>query len=567
MSRQLRLYFLLAGFILLTVLIISRLFYWQVIRFEELVAMGENQYWVSFKIPAQRGQILAADKFPIVNNEEAFLIYATLPDIDQDRLSVAKRLTSALKGKDDPGYLETIKQRLNQENLVWVALARKVSLPTKRLVEQLAISGLGFESEYKRGYPEGSMAAHLLGFVGSDVNGEDKGYHGLEGFYDLPLRGEPGYLRREKDATGKPILTGQVREKKRHDGANLLTTLDRAIQYIVEKRLSDGLNRYGAKSGSVVVMEPQSGKILALAAYPNYDPTSFWEFTQAFFVNPVVAMSFEPGSIFKVIVMAAALNEGVVKPETVCDMCGGPRTISDYTIETWNGRYPANPTMTEVIEQSNNVGIVFVGEKLGIDRAFSYIKNFGFGETTGVDLQEESSPSLRPKSQWGLIDLATVSFGQGIAVTPIQMVRAVAAIANGGRLMKPYVVDRIEQDGAPIVISPKVEAEVIKPVTAKIMTEMMVNAVEKGEAKWAAPLGYRIAGKTGTAQIPISGHYDEEKTIASFVGFAPADNPKFIMLVTLREPTSSPWGSETAAPLWFDIAKELFTYFGVRPDS
>ena len=252
--------------------------------------------------------------------------------------------------------------------------------------------------------------------------------------------------------------------------------------------------------------------------------------------------------------MAAALDAQAVKPDTVCTICSGPVAVSDYVIKTWNDKYFPKSTMTEVIQHSDNVGMVFAGKRLGKHKLITYLKKFGIGELTGVDLQEESSPAIRPESGWVDIDIATASFGQGIAVTPLQMLRAVSAIANRGLLPRPKIVDQINVKLVP-TFRP---TQVVSPATAAQMTLMMVNSVDQGEAKWAKPKGFTIAGKTGTAQIPVSGHYDSDKTIASFVGFAPAQDPKFAMLVTLREPKSSPWGSETAAPLWFDISKEIF---------
>jgi cell division protein FtsI/penicillin-binding protein 2 len=565
MSLNLRLNLLMGCFFLVGFLIISRLFYWQVLLREKLTTIAEAQHWISFEIPAERGKILGRDGFPLVSNEEVFLVFASLPDLNKNSTEIAERLSPILN-PDDPSTISgLIKERLARQDLVWVPLKHKVSLKIKKIIEELEIKGIGFEKETKRSYPEGSTAAHLLGFVGSDISGQDKGYFGLEGYYDLELRGQAGILRREKDASGKPILVGETKEEKQKNGRDLLTTIDRAVQFIAEKKLQEGVRRYGAVSGSVVVMEPKTGEILAMASSPTYDPALYGEFDKDIFPNPGVAMSFEPGSIFKVLVMAAALNEGVVKPETRCNRCDGSRNISGETIKTWNDEYPLNPSMVEIIQQSNNVGMVFVGEKLGVEKMVTYLEKFGIGQRTGIDLQEESAPGLRPKLEWKAIDLATAAFGQGIAVTPIQMVRAVGAIANRGKLMRPFVVKKVISDEGVNEIFQKVQSEVIKPTTVRVMTEIMVNAVDNGEAKWAKPKGYRIAGKTGTAQIPVAGHYDEEKTIASFVGFAPADEPKFVMLVTLREPTSSPWGSETAAPLWFDIAKELFTYYGILP--
>ncbi len=566
MSGGWRINFLLRFFILAGGLVAYRLFYWQILNSEQLAAAAEKQHWVSFEIPAKRGEILAADGFPLATNEEAFLLFASIPDLKEKPQDIAAKIAPFLNNSDIKETEELIKQRLKRDDLVWVPIQHRISRQTKEIIQNLKIAGLGFEEEQKRSYPEGSSAAHLLGFVGFDINGRDKGYFGLEGFYDLELRGEPGMVRREKDASGKPILVGESREEKQKDGRSLQTTIDRSIQFIVEEKLQKGLKRYGAISGSVVVMEPSSGAILAMASLPTYDPANYWKEDKKNFPNPVIASSYEPGSTFKVLVMAAALNEGVVVPQTRCDKCDGPRNISGYTIRTWNDKYFPDCTMVEVIQHSDNVGMVFVGEKLGREKLVEYLEKFGLGRPTGIDLQEESSPPLRPKGEWKSIDLATASFGQGIAVTPLQMVRAVGAIANQGKLVKPFVVKKIIGEGQTEEIPLKEGKQIIKAATARVMTEMMVNAVDNGEAKWAKPKGFRIAGKTGTAQIPVAGHYDEEKTIASFVGFAPADEPKFIMLVTLREPTSSPWGSETAAPLWFDIAKELFTYYGILPE-
>lgn len=566
MGSNWRVNFLLALFVLGGLLVSARLFYWQVFSFENLTAIAEGQHWISFEVPAKRGEILANDGLPLVANKEAFLLFASLPEIKDEINKVADTLAPLLDEENVSTMAGLLKERLGRNDLVWVPLKHKISRETKKQIESLNLSGLGFEEEQDRSYPEGSSSAHLLGFVGSDINGTGKGYFGLEGYYDLELKGRPGLLRREKDASGKPILIGDVEREKERDGRTLLTTLDRTIQFLIDEKLKDGLQRYGAISGSVVVMEPQTGAILGMASLPGYDPESYASFNKSLYPNPVVASSYEPGSTFKVLIMSAALNEGVVKPETRCDQCSGPRVISDYTIKTWNEKYFPESTMTEVIQHSDNVGMVFVGEKLGKEKMVSYLEKYGFGKPTGIDLEDEASPRLRPTNEWKPIDLATTSFGQGIAITPIQMIRAVASIANGGKLVTPFLVQKVITESGETEIKPKQSEEILKSSTTMMMTEMMVNAVEEGESKWAKPKGYRIAGKTGTAQIPVAGHYDKDKTIASFVGFAPADDPKFVMLVTLREPTSSPWGAETAAPLWFNIAKEIFTYYGIQPN-
>jgi cell division protein FtsI/penicillin-binding protein 2 len=313
-------------------------------------------------------------------------------------------------------------------------------------------------------------------------------------------------------------------------------------------------------------MEPKTGNIISMASLPTYTNYEWYKYEPILYKNPIVSDFYEPGSTFKVLVMASGLDASVVEPDTRCDKCAGPREISGYTIRTWNNKYYPQTTMTEVLEHSDNTGMVFVQEKLKKQKFLEYLTKFGLGESTGIDLEEENFPNFRADNLWKPIDLATTSFGQGIAVTPIQMIRAVGAVANGGILVEPHVVSKVitanEQE---LEIKPKEIRRVISLKTSKVLTEMLVQAVDKGEAKWAKPQGYRIAGKTGTAQIPIAGHYDEKKTIASFVGYAPADNPRFVMLVKLTEPTSSPWGSETAAPLFFSIAREIFHYWNIPP--
>jgi cell division protein FtsI/penicillin-binding protein 2 len=266
--------------------------------------------------------------------------------------------------------------------------------------------------------------------------------------------------------------------------------------------------------------------------------------------------------------MSAAIDAGLVTPETKCTICAGPVETGGYEIRTWNNEYNADATMTDVILHSDNTGMVFTGRLLGLDRMLGYLKKFGIGDMTNIDLQGEETPTLRPRDDWYPIDLATATFGQGITVTPIELLTAFSAIANGGNRMEPHIVKSIETaDGEKIEILPKVLSKPISPKTATIMTEMMVTAVDKGESKWAKPKGYRIAGKTGTAQIPVEGHYDANKTIASFIGFAPADDPKFLMVVILDRPSTSIYGSETAAPLFFNVAKNLLVYYNIQPNE
>ncbi|HSX18701.1 MAG TPA: penicillin-binding protein 2 [Candidatus Saccharimonadales bacterium] len=577
---------------LFAALIVLRLFYWQFIGKIEPQNRGSQD-----EIPAPRGEIITSDGFPIVANQEAFLLYAK-PNEVKDPKKLAQTLAPYLigekyarppstyaegvvgqatqeasttddekKNKDEEikAKAQSIQDRLENRNLLWVQIARKIPQMIKDAIVGQKVDAIGFEPDQKRLYAEGSMAAQLLGFVGSNQFGEDTGYFGLEGYYERKLQGKPGRLGQETDPLGLPILVSKYRRIEPEKGSSLHLSIDRVIQFMVEGKLKAAVEKYGAKSGTVIIEDPKTGKIIAMASYPTYNPTTREEYDEKLYQNPAIIDAYEPGSTFKVLVMSAALDLGLVDPNTKCTVCSGPREISGYKISTWDNKYFPNSTMTDVIVHSDNTGMTFVADKLGVDNFYSYITKFGFSKPTGIDLQGEVSGELRAKQDWKPIDLATASFGQGLTVTPLQMVQAVSAIANGGIEIDPKVTSQIENSKGQLENVEQKPTRVISEKTAAQMTEMMVSAVENGEAKFFAPKGYRIAGKTGTAQIPVAGHYDPNKTIASFVGFAPANNPRFVMLVRFTEPSASIFGAETAAPTFFDIAKEMFNYWGIPP--
>lgn len=563
--------------------VVLRLAYWQFIADVKSAPSVVPQ---ETRVPAARGDLYTADMFPIVANQEAFTLYARPQEVTADKKIVAEKIAPYLisekyatqeaqlpddqkkqKEEEIKKEEEQVVQKLSDKKLFWVQLARKVTKQTKEKLENLELTGIGFHDDSKRVYPEASMAAHILGFVGSNDFGEDTGYFGLEGYYDSRLKGKDGRAGEVKDPFGLPILVSKFKPIQPKKGSSLYLSIDRTVQFIVEDKLRTAVEKYGAKEGSVIISDVKTGKILSMASYPTYNPNLYQEFSQDSYRNPAVADTYEPGSTFKIVTMASALDAGVVEPSTKCTVCDGPRPIGGYDISTWNKKYYPNSTMTEVIQHSDNVGMTFVAEKLGLDKFMDYIDKFGFGKKTKIDLQEEGTGVIRPKEEWRDIDLATASFGQGIAVTPLQMIQAVQSIANGGKQISPKIVDKILSDGKEQNLSESKSEQVISLRAATQMTEMMVNAVEQGEAKAFVPKGYRIAGKTGTAQIPVAGHYDPNKTIASFIGFAPADKPKFVMLVRFTEPTSSIFGSETAAPTFFAIAKELFNYWGISPSK
>lgn len=555
-NTRLRLLISLGLFVVLYFLIIGKLFYWQVARAQDLRELGSRQSSDKLPIQAIRGEILSKDGFPLATNKITYLLYAN-PKVVENKDTYARLLSPILEMEE-----ASISARL-EKDLFWVNVASKLPDTKKREIEKLKLEGLGFQEQSDRYYPEASMAAHLVGFLGKDQNGGNHGFFGLEGYYNAQMQGRDGSLYVIKDALGHPVVN-DIREEKKIDGRSISLTLDRTIQYILDKRLKEGVLKYEAAGGSLIALDTKTGKILGMSSVPNFNPQIYYEFPQTSLKNPAISDLYEPGSTFKPLVMAAAIDMGKVKPDTKCDICAGPVPIGEYNIKTWNSKYYPNSTMTEVIQHSDNTGMVFTGRKLGQENLLSYIRRFGIGEVTGVDLQGEVTGELR--QDWSEIDLATATFGQGISITPLQLVTAINAIANGGKLMRPYIVEKItQQDGKVIPIKPHESRKVIKESTASVMKWIMVNAVEKGEAQWVKIPGYSIAGKTGTAQIPVAGHYNPNETITSFVGFFPAEDPQVTMLAVVHKPQTSIYGAETAAPIFFAAARDIINYYGIPP--
>lgn len=537
-----------------------RLFYWQVVKASELSELGQTQYGSAVKIEPVRGEIETSDGFPIAANRISYLVYA-----DPKEIKNPGEVSGALANVLDLDQA-SISAQLSQD-LYWVPIDTNVSSDLKAKIEAQNLKGVGFTQQSTRYYPEASMAATLLGFVGKDDNGASKGYFGLEGYYDRLLRGKEGSAIEIHDAIGRPILArvnGQ--DSFGTDGSTLVLNINRSFQFIVEEKLKKGIGQYGAQGGMAVIMDPKTGNILAMASFPDFDPAKYQDFSNDDFKNPLVSDLYEPGSTFKPLVMSAAFNEKLLTPDSKCPRCAGPVSVGGYDLHTWNDQYFPNTTMNEVIQHSDNTGMVYVAQKLGLDRMLSYIDKYGFGKITGIDLEGETAPNIMPKKDWYAVDLATTGFGQGINVTPIELLTAFSSIANNGVMMQPHVVGAVKgADGTVTKIQPKILGKPIDEATSKVMTEVLVNAVNKGEAQFARIHGYRIAGKTGTASIPVAGHYDPTQTIASFIGFAPADDPKYVMLVVLNRPTAAIYGAETAAPIFFDISRDLLAYYGIPP--
>lgn len=532
-------------------LIVLRLFYWQVLSGEKMAAAADSQHFATLEISARRGEILASDLTPLVTNQDAYLVFANVKKFKYPVMEIINKIG-------------TVSGNINNPDAVWVPLKERVTKEEKDRIMAFNIAGIDYATESIRYYPEASSSAHLLGFVGLDENSRSKGYFGLEGYYERDLAGKNGSRRLEQDAFGHPIALSEEIETPAENGRTLITSIDKTVQQITDNYLKKGIETWGASSGTVIVMDPKTGRILADSSFPAYDPAKYYDFPTNTYKNPAVAETYEPGSIMKPLIMAAAINENKLTPDTHCPVCNGPRVIDGGIIRTFNNQYHPNLTMTEVLINSDNTGMVYVGETLGKDLLLSYLKKYHFGEKTGIDLQEEEPGHV--KTDWYPLDIATVTFGQGIAVNAMQMIRGFAAIANGGYFVTPQVVSEIGDYEVKPIMGPQVWS---KDTTDKIK-EMMIQVNLQSPLHF--PLDrtpglskFRIAAKSGTAQISIGGSYSDSKYVASVIGFAPADNPKFLVYVKLDEPAVRIWGSDTAGPIFYAIVHDLLLYYNVSP--
>lgn len=414
----------------------------------------------------------------------------------------------------------------------WIKLADNVHYQTKTNIEQLDISGLGFEPQFVRHYPLADQAAHITGFVGQNESGQPQGYFGLE-----------GYFNRELSAAQPRQLT---------------VTIDSKIQSLAAEAAATAVDRYQAESAEVLIIDPPTGHILAMATAPAYNPTFFYRSHPRLYPNPSVNQLYEPGSTFKVLTVASGLDQQVITSQTACSNCQGPRSIGKYTIRTWNDQYHPLITIQEALAKSDNTAMIFITDLLGGTQFRQYLEAFGIGSTLPTQLQEMTANRLPTK--WGPIEIATRSFGQGISTTSLELTQAINAVANGGTRTAPQLLLNSFDPTTNQTFTVETEQlnQPITPETAQELTNLMVYAAAEGEAQWISTDQYRVAGKTGTSQIPSpDGGYEPDATIASFVGFAPADQPKFTLLVKIVKPDTSPWAAETAAPVWYQLADKL----------
>jgi cell division protein FtsI/penicillin-binding protein 2 len=556
---------LCASFFLLSFVIIIKLFIIQILQHSRFEAEAEQQHWIIQEIPAKRGKILSADGAVLASNQDYFLLYGEPRRMSvENKALVARALSEALASEERGTSVELFSKYydLLGRDLWWIALEPKIDPLTKSRLEDLDLEGIGFEVAPIRYYPEGTLASHILGFVAQDEFGEKIGYFGIEGALDGELRGKAGKVLQEKDASGNPILIGGFNQVGSIPGRDVTLTIDRAVQYLVEKSLKEGVEKYGAESGSVIVMDPLSGRIIALANYPSFDPANL--LTEEDARNIAISDIYEPGSVMKPFTISAGIDTGKITPaSTFVD--SGPVVYSGYTIDNWDGKHHGVQDIAQLLQKSNNIGAAWVGHQTGTKNLYEYLENFGFGSKTGIDLEGEDTGVLRDYSTWTDIDLANISFGQGISATPLQVLNAFNSFANGGILYRPQIISEIKTDKGTMTIEKKVIRRVLPEKTVETMHDLLISAVDQGESKFYNIKDYKIAGKTGTAQIPKEGKYDSSLTNATFLGYL-AKSKKFSMLVRLEKPQTSYYAAETAVPLWMDLARQLISYYAISPD-
>jgi cell division protein FtsI/penicillin-binding protein 2 len=431
-----------------------------------------------------------------------------------------------------------------------------------------SLSGLVWTGMEQRAYPEGELASNVLGFYNYFSRESAQGVYGVEETYNRLLTGQPESVFMPND----PYLVEALPEID--TGASLILTIDREIQAMVEEELADAIDWSGAEGGSIIVYDPEKGEILAMAGTPTFDPNKYWTYDETF-PNPTpynmaIGDTYEPGSVFKVITMAAALDSGAVDLSTTYEDTYGVYWVEDtWPIYNWDGGAWGEQDMTGCMQHSLNVCLAHIAvDLLGEEDFYKYVQAFGFGRSTGVDLAGEANFPLRlpDNNQWVVVDLATNSFGQGIAVTPIQMVAAVGAIANDGQMLVPHVVRSVVDNGQQYNVNPQVSGNPISAETAQTLTDMLTVSLEE-ESSNALVEGYSLAGKTGTAEIPTELGYTSTLTNTSFVGWGPSDDPKFVVYVWLEQPSISKWGSEVAAPVFSKVVEKLVVLMKIPPDS
>jgi cell division protein FtsI (penicillin-binding protein 3) len=537
------------------IFIVGRMFQLQVLKKEQLYKLAAQQHHVQIPLVPKRGTIYDNKGNELAVSIEVDSVYAdSRKIIDVER--TAKELSSVLQIDQ-----EELRERLkNRKTFEWVQ--RKISPKEVAELKTLSLPGVYFLKENRRFYPNMELAAHIIGFVGLD----SKGLEGIEFQYDALLNGKGDVWTLERDARGCEIVMDGVPVEREDYHRNVFLTIDKHIQHVAETELSHSVQKWGAKGGMVIAMDPLTGKILAVASYPSFNPNQFIQYRPKSWRNRAISDTFEPGSLFKAFLAAAALEEKVVRPLDSFFCENGSYTVYDRTIHD-HSRH-GWLTFQQIIKFSSNIGASKVGEKMGRERFYRYITSFGFGEKTRIGLPGEGKGIVHHPRYWPPVALDTISFGQGISVTGIQLTVALSAIANGGSLMRPYVVERITDEKGEVVQSfqPEVVRRVISEETAKKVIALLKATTEKGgTGEEAVPAGYEVAGKTGTAQKidTLLGGYSKDRYTSGFMGFAPADEPKLVLLVVIDEPQGSTYGGVVAAPVFKAIMEKMLPYLNI----
>ena len=546
-------------FILLLSVSVARAFYLQIYEQEKFANLAEKQHLKVVQLTPSRGIIYDSTNSILAVSIEMDSLYAEPRNMDD--IGAAAAQLSPLLGTTKEALVKKMKA---SRGFAW--LGRRLTPEVAAKIRELKIAGLGFVKESKRFYPNAEIGSHVIGFTGVDP----EGLEGIEKRFDSNLLGNTGYIVTERDALGRDIGPHGVMAESASSGQSIVLTIDKNIQYIAEKELAAAVEKSRAKGGIAIVMEPDTGKVLAMANYPTFNPNSFRESSSGALRNRAISDSFEPGSTMKVFIVAAALEEKVVKSGDAFNCENGSYNIGGRTIHDTHkyGRL----SVGEVLKYSSNIGAAKIGTRLGPERLYGYLRGFGFGAKSSIDLPGEVGGYLRNKSSWYGVDLATISFGQGISISSLQLVTAMSAIANGGTLMQPYIVDRIvDTEGNPLKqFSPVSKQRIISAETAKIVANMMEGVVNEGGTGTAASVdGYKVAGKTGTAQKadPVTKGYSLDKRTASFAGFVPADKPRMAIVVVLDEPKTSAYGGVVAAPVFSAIARQSLCYLRVAANQ
>ncbi|NUU62407.1 stage V sporulation protein D [Paenibacillus agri] len=557
-SRR-RMLWTLLGLALLFGSLAVRLAYVQLSKGQELTAKAEDSWRRNIPFTAKRGEILDREGVPLAYNVSSPTIYA-IPVQVKDKEMTAQQLAPLL-GMTKEKLVPMLSQKKASVRLQ--PGGRKITMELAAEIRDLKLPGIVVAEDSKRYYPYGDLAAHILGFTGID----NQGITGVESIYDKLLQGIGGNISYLSDAGGRLMPGSSEKYSKPQDGLNLELTIDKQIQSIMERELDQAMVKYQAQGSWAIAMNPKNGEILAMASRPGYEPGQYKEYNaQTYNRNLPIWMTYEPGSTFKIITLAAALQEGKVDLQNDHFFDPGFIEVGGARLRCWKKGGHGSQTFLQVVENSCNPGFVALGQRLGKDSLFKYIRDFGFGSKTGIDLNGESNGILFKPSQVGPVELATTAFGQGVSVTPIQQITAVSAAINGGKLYKPHVAKAwINPDTGETVseVEPELVREVISEETSKKVRAALESVVAKGTGRPAFIDGYRVGGKTGTAQKVINGRYSPTEHIVSFVGFAPADDPQIVVYTAVDNPKGIQFGGVVAAPIVQNILEDSLHYMKV----